>query len=80
MPGAFTSISIFAFDLDDGGQPVRAWKTVYDGGEAEAVEEAKAAARSHAGALVVKREGHPVVGEEGDPLVVFQSGATGDFD
>ncbi|WP_246732728.1 hypothetical protein [Rhizobium laguerreae] len=54
-------------------------ETVYDGGEAEAVEEAKAAARSHAGALVVKREGHPV-GEEGDPIVVFQIGKIGDFD
>ncbi|RWY80901.1 hypothetical protein [Rhizobium sp. WSM1325] len=80
MPGAFTSISIFAFDLDDRGQPVRAWETAFYGVEAEAVEEAKEAARSHAGALVVKREGHPAVGEVGDPVVLFQTGKIGDFD
>ncbi|TBZ45297.1 hypothetical protein E0H44_17135 [Rhizobium leguminosarum bv. viciae] len=79
MPGAFTSISIFAFDLDDRGQPVRTWETVFDGDGAGAVEEAREAARTHAGALVVKREGHPAVGEVGDPIVLFQSGKVGDF-
>ena len=30
--------------------------------------------------LVVKREGYPTVGKEGDPIVVFQTGRVGDFD
>ncbi|MBY3003003.1 hypothetical protein [Rhizobium leguminosarum] len=79
MPGAFTSISIFAFDLDDRGPPVRAWERVSVGKEAGAVEEAREAARTHAGALVVKREGHPAVGELGDPVILFQTGKIGDF-
>lgn len=80
MPGAFTSISIFAFDLDDRGQPVQVWETVVDGDEPEAVEEAKELAKAHAGTLVVKREDRPAVGEEGDPIVVFRTGRVGDFD
>jgi len=44
------------------------------------VEEAKELAKHHAGTLVVKREGLPAVGEEGDPIVVFQTGKIGDFD
>ncbi|MDM9644824.1 hypothetical protein [Rhizobium sp. S163] len=80
MPGAFTSISIFAFDLDDRGQPIQVWKTVFDGDEAHAVAKAKEAASGHAGILVVKREGRPAVGEEGDPIIVFQTGRAGDFD
>lgn len=80
MAGAFTSLSIFTFDLDDRGQPLQVWETVVDGTEADAIEEAKEAAKGHAGALVVKREGHPSVGEEGDPIIVFQTGHIGDFD
>ena len=62
MPGAFTSISIFAFDLDDRGQPIQVWETVVDGDEPGAVEEAKELAKDHAGTLVVKREGRPALG------------------
>lgn len=80
MPGTFSSISIFAFDLDTRGQPVQAWETVVDGAEAEAVEEAKAMASQHAGVLVVRRDGNPVVGEEGEPIVVYRSGKTDGFD
>lgn len=80
MPRAFTSISIFAFDVDDRGQPVQVRETVVGGDEQEAVEEAKELAKDHAGTLVVKREGRPAVGEEGDLVVVFQTGRTGDFD
>ena len=80
MPGAFTSISIFAFDHDDRGQPIQVWETVVDGDEVGAVEEAKNFAQDQAGTLVVKREGRPAVGEEGDPIIVFQTGRIGDFD
>jgi hypothetical protein len=79
MPGAFTSISIFAYDLDAHGDAVQAWETVAET-EEEAVAEAKDAATRHAGALVVRRDGKPSVGEEGDPIVVFRVGKTGDFD
>ncbi|MBW9117665.1 hypothetical protein JNB88_29025 [Rhizobium cauense] len=80
MPGAFTSISIFAFDLDENGQAIQVWETVVDEDEHGAVEEAKALATTHAGALVVKREGKPAVGEEGNPIIIFQTGRIGDFD
>ncbi|EJC72321.1 hypothetical protein RJJ65_12245 [Rhizobium hidalgonense] len=78
MPGAFTSISVIAFDLDGSDQPAKAWEVIV-GDEAVAVEKAKELAKDHAGALVVKREGHPAVGEEGDPVIVFQTGRIGDF-
>jgi hypothetical protein len=80
MPGTFTSLSIFAFDLNERGDPIQAWETVVDDTEAEAVDHAKELAKRHAGALVVKREGHPAIGEEGDPIIVFQTGRIGDFD
>lgn len=80
MPGTYSSISIFAFDLDDRGQPIQAWETVVEGTQVKAIEEAKDAATRHAGVLVVKRDGRPSVGEEGDPMVVFRLGKTGDFD
>lgn len=80
MPGPFTSISIFAFDLNERGQPLQVWETVVDGTEAEAIEEAKELAKGHAGAIVTKREGRPAVGEEGDPIIIFQIGRIGDFD
>ncbi len=80
MPGTFSSLSIFAFDLDDRGQPVQAWETVVGGTEAEAIAEAQDAVFRHAGVLVVRRDGSPSVGEEGEPIVVFQAGKTGDFD
>ncbi len=79
MPGTFTSISIFAYDLNERGDPIQAWKTVAES-EAAAIEEAKDAATRHAGVLVVRRDGKPSVGEEGDPMVVFRLGKTGDFD
>lgn len=80
MPGAFIAISIFAFDLDKRGQPNQVWETVVEGSEADAVEEAKGLALSHAGTLVVKREGRPAIGDVGDPIIVFQTGRIGDFD
>lgn len=80
MPGTYSSISIFAFDLDDRGQPIQAWETVVEGTQVKAIEEAKDAATRHAGVLVVKRDGRPSVGEESDPMVVFRLGKTGDFD
>lgn len=80
MPGSYTSISILAFDLDERGQPALAWETVVDEDEPDAVEEAKQIATQHAGVLVVRRDGKPAVGEEGDPIVVFRSGKTDGFD
>ena len=80
MPGTFSSLSIFAYDLDDRGEPVQAWRTVVDGTEVEAIAEAKEAGSRQAGVLVVRRDGRPSLGEEGDPVVVFRAGRTGDFD
>ena len=80
MPGTFSALSIFAYDLDDRGEPIQAWETVVSGTEEEAIAEAKEATSRHAGVLVVRRDGRPAVGEEGDPVVVFRAGRIGDFD
>jgi hypothetical protein len=80
VPGTFTSISIFAFDLDERGDPIQAWETVVDDTETETVDHAKELAKRHAGVLVVRREGRRAVGEEGDPIIVFQTRRIGDFD
>ncbi|TBZ14811.1 hypothetical protein E0H33_15230 [Rhizobium leguminosarum bv. viciae] len=65
------------FDLDDRGQPVRAFEPRPAATEDAAVGDARDLAVRHAGVIVWKREGDPVVGEEGEPEIVFQSGRIG---
>lgn len=79
MPGSFTSVFLVAFDLDERQQAIRAFDPRPVETEAAAIDEAKALAQNHAGVLVWKRQGDPVVGEEGDPEIVFRTGTTGDF-
>jgi len=59
MPETLRSISIFAFVLNEHGQPVQAWETVSDGSEIDAIKEAKSIARAYAGVLVARRDGIP---------------------
>jgi hypothetical protein len=66
MPGAFSSVAVVVFDLDERGQAIRTWETFPDGDECDAIAEAKRALPGHAGVLVWKRENNPAVGEEGD--------------
>ena len=80
MPGSFTSIFLVAFDLDDRQQPFRAFEPRLAATEEAALDEARELASRHAGVLVWKRTGVPVLGEEGDPEIVFRTGTTGDFD
>jgi ABC-type Fe3+-hydroxamate transport system substrate-binding protein len=79
MPGTFTSIFVAAFDLDERKQPVPAFAPRRVVSEEAALEEARELALEHAGVLVWKRTGDPVVGEEGDPEIIFREGRTGDF-
>ncbi|MBW6425530.1 hypothetical protein KX729_29385 [Rhizobium sp. XQZ8] len=79
MPGTFVTVYLLAFDLDGHGQAVKAFEARPVASEVAAIEAARALADSHAGVVVWKREGDPVVGEEGDPEIVFQSGRIGDF-
>lgn len=79
MPGTFISIYVLAFDLDDRGQPVPAFDPRPAATEDAAIEEAKDLATRHAGVAVWKRQGDPVVGEEGEPEIVFRAGRIGDF-
>lgn len=80
MPGSFTSIFLIAFDLDERQQPVPAFEPRLASTEEAAREEAEELASRHAGVLVWKRTGDPIIGEEGDPEIIFQTGTTGDFD
>jgi len=79
MPGTFVSIYVLAFDLDDRDQPVRAFEPRPAATEKAAIKEAEDLDERHAGVVVWKREGDPVVGEEGEPEIVFRSCMIGDF-
>lgn len=79
MPGTFTVVYIVAFDLDDRSQAVPAFTPRVAASEAAAIEEAGELARRHAGVVVWRRANDPVIGEEGDPEVVFSLGKVGDF-
>lgn len=79
MPGAFKSIFVLAFDLDDKGQTVPASAVREAQDETAAIDEARALGEQHAGAVVWKREASPAIGEEGEPVVIFQTGKIGDF-
>jgi hypothetical protein len=80
MPGTFSTVYIMAFDLDDRNQAIGAFPPRIAASEAVAIEEAHDLGTHHAGAIVWKREGNPVIGEEGEPEVVFSIGRVGDFD
>ncbi|MDP9840403.1 hypothetical protein J2T09_005190 [Neorhizobium huautlense] len=79
MPGTFVSIYVLAFDLDDRDQPVKAFDPRPAATEEAAIEEGRDLDARHAGVIVWKRKGDPVVGEEGEPEIIFQSGKVGDF-
>lgn len=79
MPGTFSVVYIVAFDLDEQLQPVRAFAPRVAASEASAIEEAIDLAHRHAGVAIWRRDNDPVVGEEGDPVVVFTVGKVGDF-
>jgi hypothetical protein len=80
MPGTFSSIGVVVFDLDQQGRPVRVWETFPEDDEASAIDEATTLATGHAGVIVWKRVNNPSIGEEGDPIIIFQLGQVGDFD
>jgi len=79
MPGTFTTYFVLAFDLDDRNQPVGAFEPRVAASFEAAVEEARNLAAQHAGAVAWRRDGDPVVGEEGEPEIVFQAGRIGEF-
>ncbi|MBY5635142.1 hypothetical protein HFO39_10135 [Rhizobium leguminosarum] len=79
MPGTFTTVYIVAFDLDDRDQAIRAFEPRVAANEEAAIEEAEVLITKHAGVLVWRRQNDPVVGEEGEPEVVFSVGRVGDF-
>jgi hypothetical protein len=80
MPGTFESIFVLAFDVDASDQPIAAFGPRRSESETAGIDEARQLAITHAGAVVWKRVSDPVVGEEGEPVVVFQAGRVGDFD
>jgi hypothetical protein len=79
MPGAFKSIFVLAFDLDDRGQALPAFDVREAQDETAAIDQAHALGDRHAGVVVWKRESSPAVGEEGEPVIIFQTGTIGDF-
>lgn len=80
MPGTYSTIFLAAFDLDARGQAIPAFSPRTSPSEIEAIETASRFAGMHAGAVVWKREANPVIGEEGDPVIIWQIGVVGDFD
>lgn len=80
MPGSYTSVFLVAFDLDGRGQPIQAFEPQLVADESAALDEAQALAQRHAGVVIWKREAAPVIGEEGEPVILWQTGKVGDFD
>jgi hypothetical protein len=79
MPGTFATVYLVAFDLDDRNQAVQAFAPRAVADEASAIQEAGVLARRHTGVVVWRRDNNPVIGEEGDPELVFSVGTVGDF-
>ncbi|TWF47625.1 hypothetical protein [Neorhizobium alkalisoli] len=79
MPGTYTSFYVVAFKLDDRDQAVQAFPPRLAASETAAIEAAEALAHDHAGVLAWRRDNDPVVGEEGDPVVILSIGRVGDF-
>jgi len=79
MPGTFTTYYVLAFDLDKRNQLVGAFEPRVAASVEAAVEEVRNLAAQHAGAVAWRRDGDPVVGEEGEPEIIFQAGRIGDF-
>jgi hypothetical protein len=80
VPGAFTSIFLVAFDVDERGQAIQAFEPRLVASEVLALDEAQGLARQHAGVVLWKREAAPAIGEEGEPIILWQTGRIGDFD
>jgi hypothetical protein len=80
LPGAYTSIFLVAFDLDEQGQPIQAFEPRFVADESSALDEAQDLAEQHAGVVLWKRDAAPAIGEEGDPVILWQTGKVGDFD
>lgn len=69
-----------AFNLDYKDHAAQAFEPRVAANEAAAIEEAEELARQHAGVIVWRRDSNPVVGEEGEPEVVYSIVRIGDFD
>jgi hypothetical protein len=80
MPGAYTSIFLVAFDIDERGQAIQAFEPRLAANESSALDEAQGLAGQHAGVVLWKREAVPAIGEEGEPVILWQAGRIGDFD
>ncbi|MDP9840047.1 hypothetical protein J2T09_004827 [Neorhizobium huautlense] len=79
MPGVYKSLFILAFDLDRSGQAIPVSEPKLAPDETAAIAEARRLEGLHAGVVVWKREAKPVIGEEGEPEILWQAGALGDF-
>lgn len=79
MPGTFSTVYLVAFDLDNRNQAIAAFEPRVAADEAAALQEARDLASRYAGVVVWRRDGNPVVGEEGESIVVFTVGRIGDF-
>ncbi|WP_312407875.1 hypothetical protein [Rhizobium sp.] len=79
MPGAYKSSFLLAFDLARSGQAIPVLKPKQAADETTAIVEARRLADIHAGAIAWKRETQPVIGEEGEPKILWEVGTIGDF-
>ncbi|MGI2031673.1 hypothetical protein ACRQ1B_04695 [Rhizobium panacihumi] len=80
MPGTNNVVMFVAFDRNDRGEAVPAFTPRQASDEAEAVHAVEILGGRHAGAVAWKREAQPAVGEIGEPQVIAERGAIGDFD
>lgn len=80
MPGTSNIVMFVAFDRNARGETVPAFTPRQAVDEAEALHAVDILGTRHAGAVAWRRDAQPAVGEIGEPLVIAERGAVGDFD
>jgi hypothetical protein len=79
MPGTNNIVMFVAFDRDAHGEAVPAFTPRQATDEAEAVHAVEILGLRHAGAVAWRRDSRPAIGEIGEPEIVAERGAIGDF-
>lgn len=80
MPGTNAVLEVLAFDRAPDGGLALVEPTISAASEDEARHVALRLADQHAGAIALRRDTSPAVGESSAPVVLFQAGEIGDFD
>lgn len=79
MPGSIDSYYVLAFNKDENGESAPEWKAVQVASRDDAAQRAQSLFETHDGAVAWRRHALTAIGELGEPEVILQLGAQGDF-